>query len=271
MGGSETWVKTMYDELAAQGHEVRLYVEVGINKAFPSIPNDDGGSYDLGILNHAGCLRALRKRDIGRIVFTSHGIIPGAEKPTDGADVYVAVSEEVQASMAEKGFESQVIRNPINLAKFNPKSAAPDGPNGVLFISNNPPKVVNRIARAVKGMKLPFYHYGGKLQVRDGQLISTMGRVSHVISLGRGCYEGMAMERNVIVMDYNGADGIVDLDSIYEFRKNNCSGRRYGLNWSEQDIQDAVNQYDPELGWKLRDYIRENNNVVEIAERYLCL
>ena len=90
----------MFDELSKE-HEVDVYAANG-NTVFPDMPPfDPNVFYDRGILNHAACLTFLRKRaSIGRTIFTSHGVIPGAEKPVDGADVYVSVSEEVQAQRA---------------------------------------------------------------------------------------------------------------------------------------------------------------------------
>jgi len=247
----------MFDELS-KTHEVHVF-SIKPNKVWPEMPHYDGEHYDLGIINHAVNLIKFRKANIGRLICTSHGI------------VYVSVSEEVQASLAAKGYGSVVIRNPIDTNLFVRTRPIPTAPAKVLVLSNNPPRVTHRIARAIKGLKLPYQRYGGASQTSQPHLIQELDGASHVISLGRGCYEAMSMERNVIVMDYNGADGIITPESMLEFRKNNCSGRRYGLNWSEQDLQRAIMEYDPTLGPKLREYIIENNNVVDVAQRYLAL
>lgn len=270
MGGSETWTFTMWTELQRLGHEVHVYTPNPIT-AWKAMQPYDGRYYDLAILNHRATLQALRQKPLGKIVFTSHGVIPGAEKPEEGAHVYVSVSEEVQEALQKQGFHSTVIRNPIDVDYFNTEVSPPQTPTGVLFLSNNPPKVANKIASAVKKMGLAYEAYGRGFQIPQSKLVEKMSQVSHVISLGRGAYEGMSMARNVIVMDYNGADGIATPESLLEFRKNNCSGRRYGLPWAEQEVQDAIAQYNPELGPYLREYVIANNNVKDIAERYLCL
>jgi hypothetical protein len=77
----------------------------------------------------------------------------------------------------------------------------------------------------------------------------------------------MSCGRNVIVYDYNGSDGIVNTESIVELRKNNCSGRRYGLKLSAKDLRRLLDKYDPNLN--MRNYIIKNNNVRDIAQQYL--
>lgn len=268
MGGSETWTHTMYERLS-RDHTVHVYTPK-TNTLYPFMDKYDGGHYDLGILNHTSNLKFLRDKDIDKIIFTSHGVIPGAERPTDGADHYVAVSEEVQSNLASKGYESTVIRNPINLELHYQRRPADRELKKVLYVSNNPPKVSNRIARAVKGLGLEFEKVGGG-SYSGWEIAMKMNHASTIISLGRGAYEAMATQRNVIVMDYNGSDGIATPESLPEIRKNNCSGRRYGLDWNEEQIQSALLQYDPNLGLRLRAYINENNNVNDIAEQYLCL
>ena len=256
----------MFDELSKE-HEVHVYAASG-NTIYPDMPPVDRNVfYDRAILNHGQCLTYLLKRvGMNRIIFTSHGVIPGAEKPVSGADVYVSVSEEVQARLAKDGYESVVIRNPINLDRFN--ATKPSLKLGkVLWLSNNPRSKEKLIRGAAKGLRVKII--GRETQQRDVR--SSIMWADLVIGLGRSAYEAMAMRRNVIVLDYKGADGFVDLDSILEFRKANCSGRRYGENWGIPRLVEEFGKYNPDLGDSLREYIAENNNVETIAEQYLCL
>lgn len=266
-GGSETWTRTMFDELSKFG-KVHVYAASG-NTVFPDMPPfDPAVSYDRGILNHKRCLTYLREHaNIDRIIYTSHGVIPGAERPTEGADVYVAVSEEVQDRLAQDGYESVVIRNPIDLSRFTAKTGPRPNMKNVLWLSNNPRSKEKLIRGATKGMRL-------KIVGREGQLRDVRPAIKWadlVIALGRSAYESMAMKRNVIVLDYKGADGFVTPETMLELRKANCSGRRYGENWNIPRLVEEFGKYDSGLGDSLRSYIAENNNVETIAEQYLCL
>lgn len=261
------WTMTMYNYLSKE-HDVDVFVPKP-HVIFNVKPYDPNKHYDLGIINHRSCLNYLRDKNIARKIFTSHGIIPGAEKPIEGADVYVGVSEEVAFVIGELGFPAQVIRNPIDVEGFNVRLDPSPTLRSVLFVSNNPPTVRPLIEQAVAslGLKLKMVGRGDQ----EPNIKRLMTKADIVISLGRGAYEAMALKRNVIVYDYMGADGVATPESLLEFRQNNCSGRRYGLKWTEKDLREAITQYDPLRGEKLREYIVENNNVATIAEQYLSL
>lgn len=265
-GGSETWVYTMFRRLSYT-HEVHVYTP-GRNSIFPEMPPyDPAASYDLGILNHLMCLRFLRDKNIKKIIYTSHGVIPGAEKPGEGADVYVSVSEEVQTVLAAKGFDSVVIRNPIDTERFKAAKPSKNVLRNVAYISNNPQSKVPLIKRSVAGLK--FETAGRSTQQRDVRPM--LNRADLVIGLGRTAYEAMSMGRNVVVFDYKGADGFVTPKTILDYRLSNCSGRHGGFNWDEAKLREAVDLYDPLLGPALREYIIDNNNVDTIVEQYLSL
>lgn len=268
-GGSETWTYTMYQELS-KNHDVSVYTPRQ-NTLFPFMKRFQmSESYDLGILNHGMTVKKLERADIKKRILTSHGVIPGAERPVDGADLYVSVSEEVQARLAASGYESTVIRNPIDLEKFTCTPSDRPKLKTALFLSNNPR---NAMARNLKeaaqnsGVKLIIGGRGNTIADTQG----TMDSVEMVFGLGRSAYEAMAMERNVVIFDYNGADGVATLETLPLYRTSNCSGRFHKEKWDAYEIMEAFDSYDPERGASLREYIRENNNVVTIAEKYLCL
>ncbi len=257
----------MFDELSKQ-HTTHVYAANG-NSIYPDMPPYDPSTrYDLGLLNHGMCLRYLRDKKIDKIVFTSHGVIPGAEKPVDGADIYVSVSEEVQSMLAKKGFESFVIRNPIDTDKFRTDKPTNRTLKAVAFISNNPrTSTIATLKEATAGLR--FEEVGRQHQLRD--IRPVIQRADLIVGLGRTVYEAMSMGRNAIIFDYKGADGFVDTESIFRFRESNCSGRTNKLRWGGGQLAQAMERYDPDLGEQLREYIKEHNNVETIAERYLCL
>jgi hypothetical protein len=269
LGGSETWTYTMYQELS-KDHDVSVFTPRQ-NTLFPFMKRfQKAESYDLAIMNHGTTLKRLKDANIKRRILTSHGVIPGAEKPVDGADVYVSVSEEVQAKLAETGYESTVIRNPIDLEKFACTPRDRPKLKTALFLSNNPR---NSMLRSLKeaaqnsGVKLIIGGRGNTIADTQG----TMDSVEMVFGLGRSAYEAMSMERNVVIFDYNGADGVATTETLPMYRTSNCSGRYHKEKWDAYEIMEAFDSYDPERGASLREYIRENNNVVTIAEQYLCL
>lgn len=259
--GSETWVKTMADELK-KNHEVHTFTMNGRDK-ITGCSVDDGGAYDLALINHNTCLEALKNRQIGTRIFTSHGILPDIEQPKPGADVYIAVSEEVQEHLQQKGFESRVIRNPIDTHQFREVRPREQLEN-ILVISHHNDNLP-LIKQACAGYKLECV--GGSKMVSN--IEEYIGDADLVITLGRGCYEALAMGKNVIVYDYNGGDGYVTRETIYEYRKHNCSGRRFKKNYTVEELTQEIQKYDPNNS--LRNYIEQEHDVSHIVKQYLTL
>lgn len=256
----------MYDELVRLGHTVHVYTPIP-NTIWPDMPPyRPDVTYDLGLLNHNNCLEALRGRNINKIVFTSHGVIPQPEWPVDGADIYVAVSEEVRDSDKMAGRNAVVIRNPIDTFKFSSRPVSKNLRN-VLFLSNYGWKVQETIDAATEGLHLE--RIGGNRRVHD--IEKHIAAADLVIGLGRSVYEAMSMAKNVIVYDYQGGDGFVTPENIFRFRERNCSGRTNRLYYTPEQLRAELDKYDPALGPELRAYILEHNDVRKIADQYLSL
>jgi glycosyltransferase involved in cell wall biosynthesis len=257
----------MYEELVRLGHDVHVYTPV--HRIWLDMPKfDPRVHYDLGILNHSNCLEHLRKHNIDKIIYTSHGIIPQPEWPVPGADIYVSVSEEVQANVQKRwGIDSIVIRNPIDTQRFAPSKPVEDKLTNILFLSNYGWTVMESIRGAAS--QFEFHHLGG--EERHEQVEEFINDADLVIGLGRSVYEAMACGRNVIIYDYMGADGFVTPTNIYEYRLKNCSGRTNRISYTPDMLLAEFRHYDPSLGPALRSYILEHNNVETIAQEYLSL
>lgn len=257
--GSETWTQTMAEELRALAHTVSLF------SPGKQLTNTE---YDLAIINHNVCLRELAHINCKKI-FTSHGVIPDLEQPVKGADIYVSVSEEVQNNLKEKGFESVVIRNGIDCTKYKSINPVNQTLKKVLFSSNYPGNARLKVKLACEQLGIAFETIGGAFKTTN--VLEAINRADLVVGLGRTAYEAMACERNVLIYDYNGGDGLATPDSLIEYRKHNCSGRYNCHDYSIEDIKDLLQQYDPTLGEKLRSYIFDNNNSAKVAQAYLNL
>lgn len=267
LGGSETWLRTMYNELVTRGHTVHVFTP--IHQLWPDIPDyEPTGHYDLALINHSQCLEVLKDGNIDRIIFTSHGIIPQPEWPTEGADVYVSVSEETQASNLNRfQVKSVVIRNPINTALFKPIRPTADKLKRILFLSNYGWTVMETLGEGTA--EFEFQNIGGEHRVEH--IEHYINWADLIVGLGRSAYEGMSCARNVIVYDYMGADGIITPETIFQYREKNCSGRTNRIKYTVDEFREELGKYDPEHGPALRDYILEHNNVEKIADQYLSL
>ena len=259
-GGSETWTMTMFDYLSKK-HGVDVYVAKGVNNLINADCSKEK-HYDLAIINHNSCLKDTKDWNIETRIFTSHGVIPYLEKPISGADKYIAVSEEVQAGMKEIGFDAEVIRNPIDAEFFTPTPINRHLEN-ILFLNNH----ARKIPYTEKVIAACSQDYNFRiLSDHKGDVKTHISWSDLVITVGRGCYESLACGKNVMVIN-RFFDGMVTPESIFEFRKNNCSGRRFGFEWTAEDLKKELKKYNPDRN--MRGYILEHNNINIIADEYL--
>jgi len=264
-GGTETWTITMGEELERLGHTVHVYPADGRDNITP-FDRYDESHYDLALVNHNICLEEFRDADnIDRIIFTSHGVIPDLEQPVNGADFYVSISEEVRDNLTEQGYDSAIIRNPIDMDKFKPTREINSKLSNVVFMSNYQGDALKTIQRACEGLNLRVW--GKDNQTND--VVSEFNWADLVIGLARTAYEAMSMNRNVIIYDHNGADGFASPESVFDYRKKNCSGRTNAYRLDADDLENFFSGYDPDL--KMRPYIRFEHDVKNIVEQYLLI
>lgn len=261
--GSETFLMTMFDRLS-KDHDVDVFSK-GKNTLI-NAECDQNKRYDLALINHNVCLRALKGWHIDKRVFTSHGPGPAMEQPVPGADVYVSISEEVQANLKAKGFESKVIRNPINTDHFMPSSVNRELKK-ILFLANHAHKP--RISPLEKVQKACAGHDFDILADFNPNVQEAISRADLVITAGRGCYEALSCGKNVMIVNRSWFDGMVTPENIFELRKNNCSGRRFNLPCAIENIRRELEMYDPDRS--MRPYILEHNNVDRAVGEYLKL
>ena len=258
-GGTETWTMAMFNYLS-KNNDVDVYTSDGVNILIDA-SYEMKKHYDLAIINHNSCLKELECWDISKRIFTSHGVIPELEKMKPGADHYVAVSEEIQEKFI--GFNPVVIRNPIDTDYFTETSINRKLKN-ILYMNNHARKSswtqkIIKVCQDYDFRILADHHLDVKQQISWADL---------VLTVGRGCYESLASGKNVIVINQT-FDGMVTEKNILELRKNNCSGRRFNLEWDAETLREELSKYDPDRN--MRDYILENNNINKIAEEYLNL
>ena len=261
--GSEIWTLTMYNELIKE-HEVDVFT-VGSNRMIER-KYDENKEYDLAIINHRNCLDRLKdNKNIKRKIFTCHGVIPSLEQPIEGSDIYIAVSEETKENMINRGFKcDHIIRNPVNTEQFKCVKPINKELKNILYISNRR-ESHELIQRACSPYNLTII--GGSRPVSNVE--EYINNADLVITIGRGVYESLACNRNVIVYDRGKGDGYIDENSIYKFRQNNCSGRSNKYVWDYKRLQEEFKKYNPEL--KMREYILRHNNVAKIAHEYINL
>jgi len=272
LGGSETWTYTMAKEFERLGYAIDVFTfQKGTVSEKLNVIDYPKPIYDLILINHNTCLEYLK--DIkGKKIFTSHGVFPELEQPIDGADKYVAISEEVQENLKDKGYEAEIIRNGIDCDRFKPKKKIRKKPKVVLSMCQGEEAQEN-VKKACEELGLEFQ----ETSTRIWEVEDKINEADIVFTLGRGAYESMACGRAVIVYDsrpyspFKTADGIVTRNNAKKLAQANFSGRTNKLRWTVEDIKKEIKKYKDTMGTDNRKIAVTSFNVKKQAKKYIEL
>jgi glycosyltransferase involved in cell wall biosynthesis len=207
------------------------------------------------------------------MIFMSHGVLPELEQVPSidlGIAKFIAVSEEVEENLVKNNGISkdrvEIIRNFVDTETFCLKKEVNETPKNILVVTNHYTDDVKKIIEgACADLGIVVSHVG----LPDNPVTNVekyMNDVDIVVTLGRGSLEAMACERNVIVFDMHGGDGLIDERNFFEIRKNNFSGRRFRNKYSVEEFKDEINKYKPELGHALRKIIEVENSISGVID-----
>ena len=280
-GGSETACYTLAVELLRQGHTVDIYAP--IKGIVWSKMQEQGcgwirpGHYDLAIVSHTPTQKHLMENPhitIGRMIRVCHGTGNELEQPFPGADAYVSISEEVQAHLKAKGYQSTVILNGIDTHRFRRKAEPNRELHKVLALTQSE-KAQNILEDACRRSGVQLLTLD-KFRSPRWDVENAINEADLVISLGRGALEAMACERPVIVWDFrdyqgNMGDGYCYPDLLHDFAKCNFSGRKVRAPMDADDFTRLFRDYWAPDGRELRKWVVENANIKIQAKKYLSL
>lgn len=277
--GGEVHFYTMAKELIRLGHEVSMYTYLkgpmwGVlkNSGITLLENDPRDEYDLAIMNGNPCLTKAPKSAYKIMVL--NGIIPSQEYPFEGVDKYVAVSEEVAMLIFKKGFKNTIIRNGIDCERFKMIRPANKTIKDILILSNKQgpgSNVFKALYEICKECKINLTVLGLQFGTAQWNVEKFINMNDLVVSIGRGALEAMACERNVLICDYSGMDGMISEKNYNEIKKNNFSGRKFRMLPLKSAILIEIDKYDRLQGKKNRSLILDNHDIKKTVDNYLQL
>ena len=291
LGGSETFTYTLIKGMLELGHEVdvicgqanRLGIMSNkIKEDFDIDVNHINGGYDICLLSHQSSVRALYKimeeHDLGinkkNIFQICHGAIPVEEQPTILPGLrYIAISREVQKHLETFNLDSTVIYNPVDLDRF--KFIEPKDKVKSIFSLSQSNTFNSMLSSICERMDIKFT-YNNKFTNPIFDVDKVIAEHDMVFSLGRGCYEAMAMGKNVVVADHrpyqdSWSDGIVTNANFWAFMKFNCSGRFSKRETTIEFLEKNILRYDPKNGYDMRKLVEEDFEMIKQCEKFLEL
>jgi hypothetical protein len=227
LGGSESYLLTVAEQLDRLGHEVAIYAvergrgaEVALEKALTLIGEAElHDEFDAALVQDAGvslqiaghCPRAPQ-------LFVAHSAMFDLQAPPQlpgvvGAVVVLNDRVGERARSFAIGVEVVRLRQPIDTQRFAPRSALPEVPRRALLLSNNPN--ADRIAMleaACQSADIKLQRVGGAAGQTDDPR-PELAAADIVIGYGRSILEAMACGRAAYVYDWKGGDGWITAES----------------------------------------------------------
>ncbi len=283
--GSELFTKGLALELQKRGHEVFIYSPVlgviadEIRKKGITVTNNIIGlkKIDFDVIHAQHNTTAVIARSVFSdvpMIFMSHGVIPKLEQPPSidlGIQNYLSVSEEVRNNFIQNHNISddriKLVRNFVDAEKFYAFNKVDKKPKNLLVLSNHYiPKVKEVVEKACIELDINVLHVGlPNNSVKNVE--KWINKADIVVTIGRGVLESMACERNVIVFDMHGGDGMINEDNFFNFRKNSLSGRFSGKEYSVEDFKKEILKYNPDSGKRLRELVVKENGVDNVVSK----
>lgn len=275
LGGSETFTYTILEELSKRVNVYAEYFTFHKGTVSDKIENElnvpfySNDKYDLILANHFTSVDYLYKK--GFVIQTCHGIYPKLEKPSENANAFVAISQEVQDHLANKGLSSKIILNGINTNRFQPDRPISSKLSNVLSLCHS--EDANRMVKlACEQMRLNYleaYKYDNPIW----EVEKLCNKADLVVGLGRSAYEAMSCGRPVVSFDKRRyfpsyGDGYLS-ENLGLSLLNNCSGRYFKNTYSVDDIIRELNKYSKADGIKMRNFALKELNVSRNIDKYL--
>jgi glycosyltransferase involved in cell wall biosynthesis len=211
------------------------------------------------------------------LVLVAHGVLPWQEHPLRGfagADLVVAVSEEVAASLLEQhGLDPRrlwLVRNGVDLERFRaPPPAFP--PRRLLALSNKlRPEGLAVLEQVCSERGLELSVCGSARGAPRFDVEAALAEADVVVTLGRGVLEATACGRPVIVFDQAGGDGLLTPECFEVFRRRNFSGRTGKLPLTAAVLGAELGRLAEANPEALRARVAQEQSVEQVTEQLLA-
>ena len=284
LGGSESYLFTVAEELLRLGHEAIVYtlqrgagVEVARERGI-ALADDlaTAGDADCALVQDAATSHELAtlRPELAQ-VFVAHSESINLQLPPQlegQVAVVVALNDRVAERMRSLAVSAEVVRlrQPIAVDRSAVAGPLPGTARHALLLSNNP--ITDRLdllERACEAAGLDLIRVGGDSgQIGDSN--AAFHRAEIVIGYGRSILEAMAAGRAAYVYDHHGGDGWVTTASYPALEADGFAGRGE-LTIDEARLTADLTDYSASMGPVNRDLIVANHRANVHAHELVAL
>lgn len=262
IGGSESYLFTVAEQLERLGHEVSLYAaelgagaEIARERGLTTIAEDElSGEHDAALVQDASVSLQIAERcpDLPQL-FVAHSAMFDLQAPPQLPGVVgaiVVLNDRVGRRMRSyaTGVDVMRLRQPIDTARFFPRSPLPEVPRRALLLSNNPNAdriAILESACEAAGIELERLGGAGRFTHDPGPQLAA---AEIVIGYGRSILEAMACGRAAYVYDWKGGDGWVTTESYPSIEADGFAGFSGPIAIDAERLADDLRRYSASMG-----------------------
>jgi hypothetical protein len=284
LGGSESYLLTVAEQLDRLGHEAVIYAPESGQGA--SVARERGlvvvgegelpAECDAALVQDGGVSMQLAERfPRSPQLFVAHSESFDLQAPPQLEGLLgavVALNDRVERRIRSFATEVEVVRlrQPIDTERFVPGPPLPRVARCALLLSNAPNRDrLEMLDSACRSAGLRLEHLGG----RNGQSTDprrALAEADVVIGYGRSILESMACGRAAYVYDWNGGDGWVTLETYPEIEADGIGGRSGRSVLDGERLGEELRRYDPTMGPVNHDLVmahhRANAHAQQLVE-----
>lgn len=262
LGGSESYLLTVAEQLDRLGHEVTIFAPEGgigvkgaIDRGLAVVDETElPVECDAALTQDAAVSLVLAERlPTVPQLFVAHSEMFDLQAPPqlDGAVAkVVAMNDRLAERMRAFAVDVEVVRlrQPIDTERFTSRNPLPEAPRRALLLSNTP--VADRLALLEQACEAAGIELGrlGGISGQTSDPRSALADADIVIGYGRSILEAMSCGRAAYVYDWNGGDGWVTEESYAEIEADGIAGRNGRTIIDGQRLREDLLGYSASMG-----------------------
>lgn len=283
VGGSETYLATLGENLVRLGHDVRIYTRVAGDmaqlaraKGIEVVDSaDDLGAPADAVLAQDGIVA----HDLAAAwpqapqVFVCHSSLFDVQQPPlvpGVASRVIVLNDRVRRRIEALNTDARVVRlrQPIDTQRFSPLSAPHPRPRRALLFStylDGAPRQALETAWGEAGVELVSLG----IDTVDLAPELLLSQVDIVVGKGRAVLEAMSCGRPAYLFDSFGGDGWITPESYPLVESDGLTGQRGEQGIDIERLRADLDAYDPELGRLGRELVLRHHDARQHAHEVL--
>jgi hypothetical protein len=284
LGGSESYLLTVAEQLDRLGHEVGVYAaeigrgaEVARERGLTLLGEAElSDRYDAALVQDAAVAFHIADRCPGLPqLFVAHSAMHDLQAPPQlsgviGAVVVLNDRMGRRVRSYATGVDVVRLRQPIDTARFFSRSSLPDVPRRALLLSHNPN--LDRLAmleEACADVGIELARVGGAAG-HTADPGTALAAADIVFGYGRSVLEAMACGRAVYVYDWKGGDGWLTAESYSSIEAEGFAGC-HGPIIDAERLKEDLRRYAASMGSVNNDLIYTHHRANLHAEKLIQL